>query len=551
VPTLQFKGKPLVQNHHLVVPFSEIDAVKKLGLSKTPNLHDNLIIEGDNLKALKALLPTYHGKVKCIYIDPPYNTGNEGWIYNDRVNSPMMRDWFNKTVDRDDLTRHDKWCCMMLPRLKLLRELLTDDGAIFVSIDDNEVHHLRALMDEVFGEENFVATIVWQKNDGPKNTAKQFSEDHDYLVVYARNGPNWIPNRLERTEAMRARYKNPDNDPRGPWLLSDLAARNPYSAGRYPIKTPAGRVIEGPPAGSYWRVSKAKFDKLEKDDRIWWGESRGNRPGIKRFLSEVQEGVVPRTLWLWQDAGSTRHAKQELSHIMTAEPGTDLFVTPKPVSLLQLVVRISTEPDSIILDSFAGSGTTAHAVLALNKEDGGNRRFILCQMPFETKEQEEKTENICERITAERVRRVIKGVPKSKDETLRKGLGGTFSYFRLGKELRKQAILDGKDLPRYEALAGYVFFTATGEEFDPKKVNRDKWFVGTSRNHDVFLIYEQDIEKLKDMALNLDLARKLGKTERKRLVFAPTKYLDQEYLDRLNIEFCQLPFEIYQRATKK
>ena len=323
MPTLHFKGKPLVQNHHLVVPFSELEAVKSRGLSKTPSLHDNLIIEGDNLKALKALLPAYHGKVKCIYIDPPYNTGNEGWIYNDKVNSPMMRDWLGKTVDRDDLTRHDKWCCMMLPRLKLLRELLTDDGAIFVSIDDNEVHHLRALMDEVFGEENFVATVIWQMSDGPKNTKTQFSEDHEYLVVYARNGPKWIPNRLARTEAMIARYKNPDNDPRGDWLLSDLAARNVYSQGRYSITTPTGRVIDGPPAGSYWRVNKAKFEELNKDGRIWWGESGDNRPGMKRFLSEVQEGVVPRTIWLWKDAGSTRHSKQEFSQIMSAEAGSD------------------------------------------------------------------------------------------------------------------------------------------------------------------------------------------------------------------------------------
>ncbi len=202
-----------------------------------------------------------------------------------------------------------------------------------------------------------------------------------------------------------------------------------------------------------------------------------------------------------------------------------------------------------MLDSYAGTGTTAQAVLALNKEDGGNRRFILCQMPYETKEQEQKKENICESITAERVRRVIKGVPKAKDENLRKGLGGTFSYFKLGKELRKQAILDGRDLPSYAALAGYVFFTATGEEFQPKKMKPP--FIGMSRDRDVFLIYEADIEKLKDMALNLELARSLGKGDRKKLVFAPTKYLDQEYLDRLNIEFCQLPFEIYQRASSR
>lgn len=402
----------------------------------------------------------------------------------------------------------------------------------------------------LFGEENFVTTVVWQKNDGPKNTAAQFSEDHEYLVVYGRNGPTWIPNRLERTAEMIARYKNPDNDPRGDWLLSDLAARNFYAQGRYSITTPKGRLIEGPPAGSYWRVSKRKFDELERDGRIWWGKGGDNRPGIKRFLSEVQEGVVPRTLWLWKDAGSTRHSKQEFSQIMSAEAGSDLFITPKPASLLGMVVRIATGGSDIVLDAFPGTGTTAHAVLATNKEDGGNRRFILCQMPYETKEQEQNKENICESITAERVRRVIKGVPKAKDENLRNGLGGTFSYFKLGKELRKQAILDGKDLPSFEALAGYVFFTATGEEFQPKKMKPP--FIGTTCDRDVFLIYEQDIEKLKDMALNLEVARSMAKrSDRKKLVFAPTKYLDQDYLDRLGIEFCQLPFEIYQRAQGK
>ena len=244
MPTLQFKGKPLVQNHHLVVPFSELEAVKSRGLSKSPSLHDNLIVEGDNLKALKALLPTYHGKIKCIYIDPPYNTGNEGWIYNDKVNSPMIRDWLGKTVDRDDLTRHDKGCCMMLPRLKLLRELLTDTGAIFVSIDDNEVHHLRGLMDEVFGEENFAATVIWQKVFAPKNTAKYFSEDHDFVLVYARHLETWIPNLLERSEQSVQRYQNPDNDQRGVWSSSDITARNYYGAGTYEVTSPSGKKFK-------------------------------------------------------------------------------------------------------------------------------------------------------------------------------------------------------------------------------------------------------------------------------------------------------------------
>lgn len=193
MPSIQFKGKALVQNFHLVVPYHGLKLVKAKGLSAKPSLHDNLVVHGDNLKALKSLLPYYHGKVKCIYIDPPYNTGNENWIYNDNVSSPMMQEWLGKVVDREDLTRHDKWLCMMMPRLKLLREFLTDDGAILVSIDDNEVHRLRALMDEVFGEDNFITTVIWQKVFAPKNTAKYFSEDHDYVLVYARRLDAWLP----------------------------------------------------------------------------------------------------------------------------------------------------------------------------------------------------------------------------------------------------------------------------------------------------------------------------------------------------------------------
>ncbi len=537
MPTLQFKGKVFVENHHLAVPFHELRSVRGKGLSGKASLHDNLIVEGDNLASLKALLPTYHGKVKCIYIDPPYNTGNEGWAYNDNVNSPMMQDWLGKVVDRDDLTRHDKWCCMMLPRLKLLRELLRDDGAIFVSIDDNEVHHLRALMDEVFGEENFVATIIWQKIDGPKNTAVHFSEDHDYVLAYAHSAEHWRPNSLPRSREMLARYKNPDNDPRGDWLLSDLAARNRYTKGRYSIKTPSGKVIEGPPAGSYWRVSKEKFDELARDNRIWWGKSGANRPGIKRFLSEVREGVVPQTLWRWKDAGSTRNAKQELSSVLELGPSKDVFVTPKPSKLIRRILQIATDKDSIVLDSFAGSGTTGHAALALNKEDGGSRRFVLIEC-----------EGYVNTLTAERVRRMIRGVRSAKDEALKSGLGGSFSYFELGKPMRQESLLDGSNLPSYEKLASYVFFTATGEEFLPERVRREDWFIGSSRLYEVYLIYEPEVETLKNMALTLDMARSLppARRNRNRLVFAPTKYLDREFLHQYRITFQQLPFQIYE-----
>ena len=536
---LQFKGRVFVENHHLAVPFHEMQPIRSRGLSRKASLHDNLIVEGDNLAALKALLPTYQGKVKCIYIDPPYNTGNEGWAYNDNVNSPMMQDWLGKVVDREDLTRHDKWCCMMLPRLKLLREFLRDDGAIFVSIDDNEFHRLRCLMDEVFGEENFVATAIWQKVYAPKSSARHFSEDHDFVVIYARDGEKWVPNLLARTEAQDSVYRNPDEDPRGPWRPNNLAARNPYSKGVYSITCPGGRKIDGPPKGSYWRVSKERLLELDADGRIWWGEGGNNVPAPKIFLSEVKQGRVPQTLWTYREVGHTQDSKREIISILDFDSSNDVFITPKPSSLIRRILQIATDKDSIVLDSFAGSGTTAHAVLALNKEDGGNRRFVLIEC-----------EDYVDSLTAERVRRVAKGIPSARDESLKAGLGGTFSYFKLGRPMRQQSILDGSNLPSYEKLAGYVFFTATGEEFEPGKIRKKTWFIGRSRLYDVFLIYEADMQKLKDMALTLDVARKLPRGKRNKLVFAPTKYLDQEFLYRYRITFQQLPFQIYEAFEK-
>ena len=533
MPTLQFKGKVFVQNHHLAVPFHELQPVKSKSLTKTPNLHDNLIVEGDNLAALKALLPTYHGKIKCVYIDPPYNTGNEGWAYNDNVNSPMMREWLGKTVDREDLTRHDKWCCMMMPRLRLLRELMRDDGAIFVSIDDNEVHRLRCLMDEVFGEENFVATVIWEKVYSPKSSAKGFSENHDFIVTYARNKDVFKLGLLPRTETADARYINPDNDVRGPWKPGDLSARNKYSKGVYPITCPGGRIIEGPPQGNYWRYSDNKLWELDRDNRIWWGKDQNQVPAIKRFLSEVKQGLVPETIWTYKEAGHTQDAKRTLLEVFP-EDFPD-FTTIKPVALVKRIIQLSSERNDIILDSFAGSGTTAQAVLALNKEDGGHRRFILVEC-----------EDYADSITSERVRRVIKGVPRAKDKALKAGLGGSFNYFKLGQPMRLKSLLDGSNLPDYKALAAYVFFTATGEEWNPKRMKRKEWFIGESHIYDVFLIYEPDIESLKDLALTLDVARNLPRGSGKRkLVFAPTKYLDSQFLSEYEITFQQLPFQIY------
>ena len=536
--SLQFKGKVFVENYHLGVPFHELKPVRSKGIAKKASLHDNLIVEGDNLAALKALLPTYHGKVKCIYIDPPYNTGNEGWAYNDNVNSPMMQDWLGKVVDREDLTRHDKWCCMMLPRLKLLRELLRDDGAIFVSIDDNEVHRLRCLMDEVFGEDNFVATTIWQKVFSPKNTAKYFSEDHDFILVYARSIEKWTPNLLARREQAIMLYKNPDRDPRGKWSSSDLTARNYYSQGTYEVISPSGRKFK-PSLGNYFRVSIEKFRELDRDSRIWWGPDGDSMPRLKRYLSEVKSGVVPQTMWFHSDVGNTQDAKKEILSVLDFGKSEDVFNTVKPASLIKRILQIATDKDSIILDSFAGSGTTAHAVLALNKEDGGNRRFVLIEC-----------EDYVDSLTAERVRRVAKGIPSAKDELLKAGLGGTFSYFKLGLPMRQESLLDGSNLPSYEKLAAYVFFTATGEEFEPEQIRKKTWFIGRSRLYDVFLIYETDVEQLKNMALTLDVARTLPRGQRNKLVFAPTKYLDREFLHRYHVTFQQLPFQIYDTIDK-
>lgn len=390
--------------------FVALDEVPELGAGC--GAKGNLIIEGDNFDALRALKVAYAGQVKCIYIDPPYNTGNRDFVYNDRF------------VEKDHSWRHSLWLEFMFQRLTLARDLLAQDGAIFVSIDDNEIFHLGLLMNEVFGEGNFVANVIWHKMDSPKNSAAYFSQDHEYIVAYALTKPTWKPNPVPRSDGMIARYKNPDNDPRGPWLLGDLAARNFYDQGRYPITTKTGRVIAGPPAGSFWRVSKEKFEQLDQDNRIWWGKTGDNRPGIKRFLNEVRDGVVPQTLWGWKEVGSTRHSKQELSAILDAEAGTDLFTTPKPVSLLERILLIATNPGDLVLDFFAGSGTTAHAVLKMNaaNPDAEPRRFILVSSTEATTDEPGK--NLCRDVCRQRVANVIAGYGGTP------GTGGSLSYLR-------------------------------------------------------------------------------------------------------------------------
>ena len=356
----------------------------------------DVFVDGDNLEVLKLLQRAYHGKVKMIYIDPPYNTGKD-FIYPDNYREGLAS-YLRFTGQTDEAGQklsanaetsgryHSNWLSMMYPRLALARNLLRRDGVIFMTIDDHEMHPLRLLMDEVFGPENFLATCIWQKIFSPKNSARQFSEDHDYVLVYARNAAEWEPNPLPRTEEMEARYHNPDDDRRGPWTSSDLSARNYYSKGTYPIETPSKRIISGPPPGRYWTRPEEDFLAMVEDDRIWFGTDGSGAPRIKRFLSEVKEGRVPQTLWKWEEVGHTQEAKKELLERVTFESSDSVFDTPKPTRLVERMLRLATNPetDDIVLDFFAGSGATGEAVWKLNAEDGGNRRFVLVQLPEPT-----------------------------------------------------------------------------------------------------------------------------------------------------------------------
>lgn len=536
MPTLNWIGKEAVVDHHLRVPYHLLKDVPDFACGDGGS--GNLIVQGDNLVALKALKAYYGGQVKCIYIDPPYNTGNEGWAYNDNVNSLIIREWLGKVVGKDGetLDRHDRWLCMMYPRLALLHQLLSEEGAIFISIDDNEFQSLRYVMDEIFGEQNFIATVIWQKMDSPKNTAIHLSEDHDYIVIYAKKADLWRPNKLARTEAMVARYKNPDNDPRGVWLLSDLAARNFYSQGRYPISTRKGRIIDGPPAGSYWRVSKDKFDELERDGRIWWGKSGDNRPGIKRFLSEVQAGVVPQTLWQWKDVGSTRNAKQELSQLMAAAASQDLFITPKPTGLLERILQISTKPGDLVLDSFAGSGTTGHAVLNLNAKspEEAPRRFILVEI--------DKT--ISTELTAPRIRRIVEGYDSTKGLKIA-GIGGGFRFCELGDPLFDE---NGKirEKVRFPELARHVYFTETGEPLPRERVPNSP-FLGKHRGLAIYLLYNGILNDKSSMGGNVltrQVLAKLPPYNGPRVIYCAGCLLGRDRLQAERIVIRQIPYEI-------
>lgn len=353
---------------------------------------EHIFIEGENLEVLKVLQKSYFGKVKMIYIDPPYNTGNDSFIYPDKFSETkeeyekrvgdkdedgyMTKDGMFKKNSKENGQYHSNWLNMMMPRLYLAKNLLKKDGVIFVSIDDNEVHNLRLLMNEVFGEDNFVASIIWEKKFSPQNDAKWFSDNHDYIICYAKNRDLWFPHLLERTEKMLNRYKNLDNDKRGNWTSGDLLRKDVQKSGLYTITTPNGNK-HNPPTGRSWRFSEKKYQELVKDNRIWFGKDGGNVPRLKRFLSDVQKGIKPMTIWKFKEVGHNQEASQELRKLFEGE---SYFDTPKPVKLIEHITKLSTNKDDLILDFFSGSATTHHAIINLNSKDGGKRKSINIQL---------------------------------------------------------------------------------------------------------------------------------------------------------------------------
>ena len=498
MPVLQFKGKTAVECYHHSVPHHTLEFDPKLSLvgkGGKPGLDGNLIIEGDNLLALKALLPTHAGSVKCIYIDPPYNTGDEGWVYNDNLTQPQFKEWIGQTVGKEgeDATRHDKWCCMMYPRLQLLKELLKDDGVIFVSIDDNELQNLAHLMDEIFGAENRVERIVWKKSYGGGAKERHIVTVHEYILCYAKNlgliGPLQLnPN----PEAVTRYYKYRDAkfDSRGPYRIKPLEATKSMDERKnlvYAIPLADGGEIW--PKRQWWWSKDRALGALANDELVFTKTKSGTSVSYKQYLKDEEGEERGAKLFSIIEGIYTQEGTADLKQIFD---GQQPLQFPKPVRLIQKLIELVTDEDDLVLDSFAGSGTPGQAVLEENDNDGGRRKFILVQLPQDSKEDETKGRNICKEITSERVRRVIKGCgyKNQKGESKKvAGIAGSFAYVRLGPPLFGEYRDFGKKLPSFEDLAKYIFYTETSRDFDAKKVNLKTGKIGEFAGTSYFLLY--------------------------------------------------------------
>lgn len=511
MPFLDWVNKNQAKQTAARVPYRLLDFQQQYGEA---GAGDNLLIQGDNLDALKALIPFYAGRVKCIFIDPPYNTQSAFEHYDDKL-------------------EHSQWLSIMYPRLVLLRDLLSEDGSIWVTIDDNEGHYLKVLMDEVFGRRNYIAAVIWQKIYTVKNSARHFSDMHDYVWVYARNSQSWKRNLLPRSSALDSTYSNPDNDPRGTWTTNAVQARNFYSLGTYEITGPTGRKFT-PPAGTYWRISKETFSKLDLEGRIWWGKKGENIPRVKKYLTEAKQGVVPATLWLHTEAGQNAEAKEEVRQV--ADGGEEIFLTPKPERLIKQVLEIATNAGEIVLDSFLGSGTTAAVAHKMG------RRFIGIEMG-------EHARTHC----IPRLQKVIEGEQGGISDAVSWTGGGGFRFYTLGDTV---FLADGSINPkvRFKALAGYIWHFETGQ---PAAMDFKSPFLGEHEGTVYYLLYNGILGDKRPQGGNVLTQTVLAELERisgakraragKRVIYGEKTLLSDRRLAAENIVFKQIPYDIKAR----
>lgn len=529
MPTLEWIGKDKVVNHHMEVPYRVLEQ----RYTYNGETSENSIIRGDNLEALKSLLPRYEGKIKCIYIDPPYNTGNEGWVYNDNVNDPQIKKWLGEVVGREgeDLSRHDKWLCMMYPRLKLLQRLLAEDGAIFISIDDAEEQNLKFICDEIFGVSNFITKFIWRKVDSPNDNKVAITPDHEYIIAFAKSisqlkfaqmsAPN-IVNAYGQCDEAGRRHRD---------RLLKKNGRNSLRKDRptmyFPIIAPDGTEVypihdNGDEAR--WAMGKSGVEKqISAGTLVWKRRIRQGKevwePYTREYAPENPTRPYPS---IWADLDTMRQAKAMLRHIFET---TDLFDTPKPVNLIERILELMNDSSAVILDSFAGSGTTAHAVLNMNKADGGHRKFILIEMM-----------DYAESITAERVRRVIDGYGTGKSAV--PGTGGDFTFYDLGPVLLKADGNLNEDVGK-EKIREYVWFTETKQPIPAPKED-EPYYLGSYLDSACYFYYERD----RLTTLNRDFLHTVKTKAGRYIIYADLCTLDEEELERMHITFKKIPRDI-------
>ena len=519
MPTLEWIGKDKVVNHHLDVPYRVLErqySYDENGQHEEDNGSENMIIHGDNLDALKSLLPRYEGQIKCIYIDPPYNTGNEKWVYNDNVNDPRIMKWLGQVVgvEGEDLSRHDKWLCMMYPRLKLLQRLLADDGVIFISIDDIEVTYLRLIMDEIFGKSNFISQLVWKSRQNKDNrNVTNVSIDHEYVLCYG--------TKLRGCARKTDQYQNPDNDPRGPWVSANMAGLATADARpnlHYDLIDPSTGINYGRPAKG-WRYDRNTMSRLISEGRILWPETPNGRPRKKQFLSDLEAEFTGYSSIIGESF-FTRDGNKEQNAIW----GQVVFDFPKNTGLLMELIEQATEDGDIILDSFAGSGTTAHAVLNMNKSDGGNRKFILVEMM-----------DYADSITAERVKRVIHGYGEGKKAV--EGTGGNFSYYELGEPLMIGDVLNEE--VGVDKIREYVYFTDTKSRL-PEPHPDEPYYMGVHVNSAYYFYYERETIT----TLNREFLHTIKTKADAYVIYADLCMFSDAELEKYHITFKKIPRDI-------